>query len=110
MMFKKSLLMRWAWKQNPKFVGLGIRFLLLVTLLLSWRVTPHSGWIKHWLSNGDQAVQQGHYADAQHAYDRLFVYDPNNPLIYESLVQAALDTQHFADAQVYLYALADLEG
>jgi tetratricopeptide (TPR) repeat protein len=102
--------MRWAWKQNPNFVGLGIRFLLLVTLLLSWRVTPHSDWIKHWLSDGDQAVQQGRYADAQRAYDRLFVYDPDNPLIYESLVQAALDTQHFADAQVYLYALADLEG
>ncbi len=63
-----------------------------------------------WLAAGDRAARQGHYDAARTLTARVLETAAPLPALYERLVQLNLDAGRYAAAQIYLYALADLDG
>jgi tetratricopeptide (TPR) repeat protein len=86
------------------------RFALVATFLWAALGVPRSDAIMRSLLSGDKAARQGRYAAALDAYARVLYEAEPQPAIYERLVQVSLDAGRYDDAQVYLYALADLDG
>jgi tetratricopeptide (TPR) repeat protein len=84
-----------------------VRLALVAAFLFVAGGAPRSDWTARWVASGDQAARQGHTDAALAAYKRDM-----NPqvVIYERLVLVCLDAGRYDDAQVYLYALADLNG
>jgi tetratricopeptide (TPR) repeat protein len=84
-----------------------VRLALVAAFLFVAGGAPRSDWTARWVASGEQAARQGHTDAALAAYKRDM-----NPqvVIYERLVLVCLDAGRYDDAQVYLYALADLNG
>jgi Flp pilus assembly protein TadD len=85
------------------------RFVLVAAFLLAVVGSPRSASLVRWLAAGDRAARQGNDGAALDAYARV-PESAARPAIYERLIQVNLDAGRYAAAQVYLYALADLDG
>ncbi len=70
---------------------------------LSARITTSMG-------QGEREAEQVHAAAAFTAYSRVVERVGLSPMLYRQLIALSLDTAHFAEARVYLYKLAELEG
>jgi tetratricopeptide (TPR) repeat protein len=96
--------------RNRQAFGLAailVRFALVAAFLFVAGGGPRSNPVTRWLASGDQAARQGHTGAALAAYEHGI---KPHAVIYERLVRASLDAGRYDDAQVYLYALADLDG
>lgn len=93
---------------RPAIVMRGV--LVVATLVLWGRVTPHSAHVKYWLdaaARTDETHESGHL---RAAYDNVLRLTGESPDVYARLVQMSLDAGDFDSAQIYLLALADRSG
>jgi tetratricopeptide (TPR) repeat protein len=89
--------------------AIAARFVLVAAFLSAAVGAPRSTILVRWLSVGDRAARQGNYDAASEAYGRV-LEAAALPAVYERLIQINLDAGNDGAAQVYLYALADLDG
>jgi tetratricopeptide (TPR) repeat protein len=89
---------------------LSIRLLLVIGLLGWVDMLPLSHSTTLWRSRADQAASDGRYHDAQRSYGDILTRLGPQPAVYERLLTISLAAERYAEAQVYLFALADLDG
>jgi cytochrome c-type biogenesis protein CcmH/NrfG len=82
---------------------------LVAAFLLAAIGSPRSTVLVRWLAAGDRAARLGNFSAASDAYARV-LETAALPASYERLIQINLNAGRYAAAQVYLYALADLDG
>jgi predicted Zn-dependent protease len=86
------------------------RLLLVVAFLWAALGVPRSDPVTRYLAAGDRAARQGQLDAARSRYGSVLALGAPPAVVYERLARAHLDQQQYADAQVYLFALADRTG
>lgn len=87
-----------------------VRFILTVILLLVVDLAPASDRVRQWWDTGNEAAEDGDFERALTAFDQVLNYTSSESGVYKRLIEISLSAQRYEDAQIYLYALADLEG
>jgi tetratricopeptide (TPR) repeat protein len=87
-----------------------LRLILVVALLVILNPAPISEQIKQWWNSGNASVQADDYDRALAMFDRILGSTSSKSGVYERLVDLNLAAQRYDEAQMYLYALVDLEG
>lgn len=87
-----------------------LRVWVLICVLAAARLAPGSAYVTSQLRAGDEALAAGDVDAAVAAYGELLEFASHRVAGYERLVDATMSVQRLQLAQVFLYALADLDG
>ncbi|MBI5957661.1 MAG: tetratricopeptide repeat protein [Chloroflexi bacterium] len=92
------------------FIAIGGRFGLAALFIVWANLLPLSDRVTRWISHADQAAEDGTFDEAQRTYGQVLTRLGSQPIVYERLFQISLTAKRYAEAQIYLFALADLDG
>ncbi|RPI97947.1 MAG: hypothetical protein EHM39_08745, partial [Chloroflexi bacterium] len=90
--------------------AVGARLTLVAVFLWAALGVPRSDPVARYLVAGDRAARRGQIDTARSCYESILAYGAPPAVVYDRLARVSLDAQRYADAHIYLLALADLDG